>query len=300
MDRESDRSSHFYPPRLLVRIVGRSNRNAPNHNHSSLDSTGCAEHQVTMIKIQKNIETSAMRKICRTLLLAIMLLPSVVLSQTDFESTKARAEAGDAEAQYSLGLKYYIPSGVAQNYPEANRWFSLAAEQDHGAAQLMLALMYESGKGVVQNEGTALALYQLVEKKGIPAGAIGRMRLQTMLAFSSQQQEAQMLSYEEKCVSFGFKSDTPEMANCKFELYKLENTASAAVGAAPSPSPSSSELDSLQLLNQSLQMMKNSLNGIRPTAPVQTSVSCTRIGDFSRQVFTFNGIACPAGYAPSF
>lgn len=73
--------------------MGRSNRNAANHYHSSLGSTCCAEHQVTIIKMQKNMGTSAMRKICRTLLLVVMLLPSVVLSQTDFEATKDRAEA---------------------------------------------------------------------------------------------------------------------------------------------------------------------------------------------------------------
>jgi len=35
-----------------------------------------------------------------------------------------------------------------------------------------------------------------------------------------------------------------------------------------------------------------------PNTP--STVSCTRMGDASRQVFTFRGIACPVGYAPAF
>ena len=39
------------------------------------------------------------------------------------------AEHGDAEAQYSLGLYYYHGNGVSQDYKEAAKWFSKAAEQ---------------------------------------------------------------------------------------------------------------------------------------------------------------------------
>jgi TPR repeat protein len=56
-----------------------------------------------------------MRKICRTLLLAIMPLPPAVLSQTDFEATTARAEAGYATSQYNLGVAYFNGTGIAQS-----------------------------------------------------------------------------------------------------------------------------------------------------------------------------------------
>jgi hypothetical protein len=36
-----------------------------------------------------------------------------------------------------------------------------------------------------------------------------------------------------------------------------------------------------------------------PPSTVSTSVKCIRIGDFRRQISTFSGVACPAGYAPS-
>jgi len=37
----------------------------------------------------------------------------------------------------------------------------------------------------------------------------------------------------------------------------------------------------------------------RPTNSAPSTVYCTRIGDSSRQVYTFNSIACPVGYAPT-
>ena len=32
----------------------------------------------------------------------------------------------------------------------------------------------------------------------------------------------------------------------------------------------------------------------------QRTITCTRMGDMSRRVYTFNAIACPIGYAPSY
>ena len=34
--------------------------------------------------------------------------------------------------------------------------------------------------------------------------------------------------------------------------------------------------------------------------PTQSTSTCTKIGDTSRQLYTFNSIACPPGFAPSF
>ena len=43
------------------------------------------------------------------------------------------------------------------------------------------------------------------------------------------------------------------------------------------------------------------VSGVRtPSTPRLRTSTCTRIGDISGQVVTFNSIACPAGYAPTF
>ena len=45
---------------------------------------------------------------------------------------------------------YYNGRGVPQDYTEALKWYRLAAEQGHAAAQFNLGLMYENGQGVPQ------------------------------------------------------------------------------------------------------------------------------------------------------
>lgn len=49
------------------------------------------------------------------------------------------ADAGDAEAQYSLGLMYANGIGVSQNAARASAWFSKASEQGHAKARDALA-----------------------------------------------------------------------------------------------------------------------------------------------------------------
>jgi tetratricopeptide (TPR) repeat protein len=61
------------------------------------------------------------------------------------------AEKGFVEAQVELGVAYYNGFGVKQNYAEAEKWFRKAAEQDYDKAQFNLASMYLHGVGVPQN-----------------------------------------------------------------------------------------------------------------------------------------------------
>ena len=61
------------------------------------------------------------------------------------------AEQGHAAAQSRLGDFHQFVSGVPQDYPEAVRWHRSAAEQGHADAQWSLGLMYEVGVGVPQD-----------------------------------------------------------------------------------------------------------------------------------------------------
>ena len=57
--------------------------------------------------------------------------PSVSNSTTPlpFAETKAKAEAGDADAQYNLGWMYDEGEGVEQDFKEAVKWYQKAADQ---------------------------------------------------------------------------------------------------------------------------------------------------------------------------
>jgi uncharacterized membrane protein YhaH (DUF805 family) len=57
------------------------------------------------------------------------------------EALQTRANAGDADAQYNLGVAYSQGQGVPQDDVEAEKWFRQAAEQGHAAAQYILGLM---------------------------------------------------------------------------------------------------------------------------------------------------------------
>src|SRR5258705_8024788 len=48
---------------------------------------------------------------------------------------RSLAEQGLAVAQFNLGLMYDLGQGVAQNYPEAVKWYRLAADQGRDDAQ---------------------------------------------------------------------------------------------------------------------------------------------------------------------
>ena len=67
------------------------------------------------------------------------------------EELRARAEQGEAVAQFSLGLAYATGRGVAQDDAEAVRWYRLAGDQGNPSGQLNLGLMYATGRGVPQD-----------------------------------------------------------------------------------------------------------------------------------------------------
>ena len=70
------------------------------------------------------------------------------------------AEAGNADAQYALGLMCKAGRGVPQNFIEAVAWFRKAAEQGHADAQTTLGQMYDNGDGVLQDSVEAVAWYR--------------------------------------------------------------------------------------------------------------------------------------------
>jgi uncharacterized protein len=78
----------------------------------------------------------------------------------DFGGLQQRAEAGDAAAQFELGVRYHEGQGVPQSYTEAIRWFKLSADQGNPDAEFNLGVMYEKGRGVTPNYEEAMQWYQ--------------------------------------------------------------------------------------------------------------------------------------------
>lgn len=89
----------------------------------------------------------------------------VVREQTPedrFRSAKAKAEAGDSQAQYELGLFYSqdYERAVAIDYFEAFSWTQKAAQKNHRMAQRLLAKFHEMGRGTEKNLEEAIKWYR--------------------------------------------------------------------------------------------------------------------------------------------
>ena len=85
------------------------------------------------------------------------------------ETTETRAGHGDAEAQFSLGVKF-AQEGAAQDYAQAAQWYLKAADQSHTLAQFNLGIMYASGQGVARDEAKSRVWMQKAADLG-DAGA---------------------------------------------------------------------------------------------------------------------------------
>ena len=80
-----------------------------------------------------------------------------------------KAEAGDAVAQFDLGLCYSSGTGVAKDKKEALKWITKSAEQGYSFAQSNLGTCYTLGLGVAKDEKEALKWYKKVaEQKATP------------------------------------------------------------------------------------------------------------------------------------
>lgn len=65
-----------------------------------------------------------------------------------FQQHVSRAEAGDADAQYSVAMDYFVGLGVEKDPSIAVRWFTRAAEQKHAGAMRALGELYLDGESV--------------------------------------------------------------------------------------------------------------------------------------------------------
>ena len=76
--------------------------------------------------------------------------------QTAFREWKAAAEAGQAEAQFDLGLLYAEGLGTRRDLAEAAKWYRKAADQANAQAEFALGQMYSRGWGAPRDTADIL------------------------------------------------------------------------------------------------------------------------------------------------
>jgi TPR repeat protein len=77
-----------------------------------------------------------------------------------------KAEAGDGDAQVSLGKVYFEGRGVTQDFTEGVKWFRKAAEQGNADGQNNLGVAYVQGKGVPKDGREGATWYRRAADQG--------------------------------------------------------------------------------------------------------------------------------------
>lgn len=78
----------------------------------------------------------------------------------------AAAKQGQADAQYNLGLMYYQGNTVFRSNKDAFNWWSKAAAQNHAPAQYNLGIMYAYGIWAGKDVNKALELWKASADQG--------------------------------------------------------------------------------------------------------------------------------------
>lgn len=76
------------------------------------------------------------------------------------------ANAGDSQAQFSLGYAYAFGKNLPQDYEKAAFWYRKAAEQGFVTAEYNLGVFYLKGQGIAQDKGIARSWFQQAADKG--------------------------------------------------------------------------------------------------------------------------------------
>lgn len=104
----------------------------------------------------------------RIIVTSIGILLTIGLSAQTFTEWQQRANQGDVKAMHQMGRFYYFGDSIQQNYKEAVRWYTIAADKGYPNSQNNLALCYLYGDGVPVNIEKAMQLLYLAAAQDLP------------------------------------------------------------------------------------------------------------------------------------
>jgi TPR repeat protein len=94
-------------------------------------------------------------------------LANIASGKADANYWTARAERGEARAQFELGVHYHNGTGgVRKDMARAVSWYTRAAESGYDLAQYNLALCYLDGTGVTRDQRKAFAWFIKAAEQG--------------------------------------------------------------------------------------------------------------------------------------
>ena len=120
--------------------------------------------------------------------------------QKAYREWKAAAEAGQAQAQFDLGLLYAQGRGVPRDLTLAMSWYRKAADQGNAEAEFALGQMYSRGWGVPRDEADALRWLQMAMDPASDGPPTDWSRVE---GYGVQQDQAQAAFWYEKAAQQG-------------------------------------------------------------------------------------------------
>ncbi|VAW97819.1 hypothetical protein MNBD_GAMMA20-822 [hydrothermal vent metagenome] len=86
-------------------------------------------------------------------------------------------QQGNIKAEYKLGMAYLNGTGIRENYRKAHDWLSKSSNQGYARAQYFLGTLYENGQGTAQDLDKALAWYKQALRGDYDVAATGMQRV---------------------------------------------------------------------------------------------------------------------------
>ncbi len=184
-------------------------RSKPSSVHKALFVAAIGTFVFALLWLIAPWVSSAMRSSERTPSHAHAQAPAVVprspnlpanvpANVSDLATLRKVAERGDPAAQFSLGARYATGEEVKQDYTEAVKWFTLAAQHGHILAQATLGAYYWAGRGVPQDLTKAYYWSVLAQAGGDQASkyrvAVLASRMSRSQVLAAQQQANDWLS----------------------------------------------------------------------------------------------------------
>jgi TPR repeat protein len=168
---------------------------------------------------------------------AVVYSDGRIVARDDREAARylhRAAERGHAGAQYRLAVMYDTGRGVPRDFAEAYRWYRQAAERGDPRAQHKLGLIYDKERGTARDATEALKWYRLAAERG-HAGAAG-----AILALRKPQPE--VTARDAARATFAIARPRQPVIST---LDRLERTAAAAHAALVGTVASRTDLDAL-------------------------------------------------------
>ncbi len=112
----------------------------------------------------------------------------------DILSLRERADAGNAEAQFTLALQFDVgPRGLLQDYQLATFWYRKSADQGYPRAQHDLGVRYVTGLGITPDDAQAVVWFRKSADQG-NAEAQYELGMRTLNGWGVPQDEAKALA----------------------------------------------------------------------------------------------------------